>query len=289
MYYLCTDAGVESVRNFDRSMLEKYGSAELLKLEMQMKGIKLMSDDDDEDRNAISYDVIGCVAVLGINGATRASTNWLTRLCGIPTYDDIKMRYQQAYEDPNVKLVLNNIKSPGGEAQGTGAMSEFIANFNKKIKPVVSYTAGDMMSAAVWYGTAASAVVADTDAAIGSVGAVRVYMTQFRALQDQGIDVDVIRSGPFKAFPSGLEPMSAKGKEVLQAAVDIWHGKFVDGLSLNIGIEASKLNKTVANGKEFTAQQALSLGLIDKILPFDQLIANLNAKFDNKTATTPRS
>lgn len=288
MYYLVTDAGLDDIRNFERSMLNKYGSAEMLKLEAQLKGIDLMSD-DNEDRNAVSYDVIGCVAVLGIVGGTRANSTWITRLCGIPTYDDIKMRYQQAYEDPSVNLVLNRIDSPGGEAIGTGAMSEFISQFNKKIKPVVSYTAGNMMSAAMWYGTAASAVVADADAQVGSIGAVRMYMTQFRALQEQGVDIDVIRSAPFKAFPSSVEPISAKGKEVLQSMVDIWGTKFVDGLSVNIGIDAAKLSRTVANGKEFTAQQALSLGLIDKILPFDQLIANLNAKFDNKPATTPRS
>lgn len=277
--YLITETGLFDLKALNHAIELKYGSVQLMEAQLR--------HDDDEDRNPVGYELMGNVGVISVNGTTCTESSWLTRYFSMPSYDDIKQRFAEASADGSKVIVLKP-NTPGGAAIGVGALSEFISLFNTKVKPVVTHTSGQMCSAAVWYGTAGSLTLSDRDADIGSVGAVNVYSSSFRMYEQMGIDNEVIRSAPLKAFPSGIEAISKKGKEVLQERVDVWGNRFITGLSENLGIPAEKVKNTIASGKVFTAQQALSLGLINKIIPFEQLIANLNSKYDNKPVTAPR-
>jgi signal peptide peptidase SppA len=291
-FHLITEQGIVDDMRVESSLITQHGSIQNLRASLTANGVRLYGmgseDDEEDDSNPVGYSVNGTIAVLSIDGGTRTNANWLTRLCGIPTYDDIKLRFQQAYTDPSVKGVLMAINSPGGEADGTNAMSQFIDNFSRKVKPVMAHTAATCCSAAVWYGTAGQALAADPDANVGSIGAVSVFASQARMLKDAGYDITVTRSGPYKAVPSPLEKLDDKGREVLNEKVQMWHNRFLVGLSGNIGMTSDKINKTIANGKVFTAEQALNLGLVKSLISFEQLIANLNAKFDNSARAPAR-
>jgi signal peptide peptidase SppA len=285
MNYFITEEGLNGVRQTEESLIQQYGSLSAMRLQLQREGVKLygMDDDDERDTNPVACGMMGKVCVLKIDGPTRDKANWLTRAIGWPTYDDIKERLQQTWEDSSCMAVVMDINSPGGQAQGTNAMSKFISDFNKKVKPVIGYTSGLCASAAVWYGTAGSALAADPDADVGSIGAVNVFTSYYRAQKAAGYDTTVTRSGPYKAVPNSMEKLDDRGQEVLTEEVQKWHNRFLVGLSGNIGMKPEVINKTIANGKVFTAQQALNLGLVQSLISFEQLIANLNAKLDNNS------
>lgn len=293
MNYFITDAGLAEFQETEAALIKEYGSLSAMKASLMSKGIKLYrgvdDEDEEDDSNPVGYCIIGGVAVIETKGGTYAESNWLTRLLGIPTYEDIKLRFQQSWQDPTAQQVVHKINSPGGQAAGVNGLSNFITNFNKKVKPVVSYTSGLCASAAVWYGTAGAALAADPDADVGSIGAVNVFTTSQRMMKELGIDVTVTRSAPYKAVPNSLEKLDSKGQEVLTEEVQKWHNRFLTGLSANIGLTAEQINKTIANGKVFTAQQALNLGLVDSLISFEQLIANLNAKLDNNARAPARA
>lgn len=283
--FFVTADGMISLMSTETSLIEKHGSYAAMKINLKNKSVKLSMDDDnddDDDDNPVGYSVSDKgLAIISIAGTTRADASWLTRICGIPTYTDIKLRFQQAYQDQNVKMVMMDINSPGGQANGTNAMSDFISNFSSKLKPVVAYTSGCCCSAALWYATAGMAFSADTDADIGSVGCVNVFISQARAMKENGLDVTVTRSGPFKMVPNPYEKLDAKGQEVLTEEVNRWYGRFVNGLSANLDQTPQKIMANLGSGKVFSAQQALNLGLVKSLISREQLIANLNAKLDN--------
>ena len=293
MNYFITDAGLRHVMELEQSVIAKYGSEGAMKIALKLKGVKLSydgdGDDDEDDQNPVGYAVSGNLAIITIDGATRANASWLTRIYGMPTYDDIKLRFNQAYADPAVKMVFMDINSPGGQANGTNSMAKFISDFDSKIKPVVAYTSGLCASAAVWYGTAGSALCADADADVGSIGAINVFTSYARQLKESGIDATVTRSGPYKGVPNPYEKLSEKGQEVLTEEVQKWHSRFLVGLAANIGQTPDVINKNIASGKMFSSQQALNLGLVKSIISREQLIANLNAKLDNSTRSPGRA
>ncbi len=256
--------------------------------------------DDDEDRdgpdyngyrwkNPIGYSREGNIAVISVEGGTESKTSWITRLLGIATYEDIRYRFEQAYEDSEVNAVLLKLDTPGGMAKGAFAMSDYIAAYNRGVKPVVSFTDGAVASAGVLYGTSATAMLADPYAEVGSIGAIVVFMDHSAMLKQIGIGVHVTRSGPYKGVPNRYEKLSDKGEEVLEEMVQRGHDQFVATLSRNLSIPIATLNEKIANGKMWAAPEALSLGLINGTTTYEKLVATMQSKYQNKPTTAARS
>ena len=286
--WLGSEEALEAHHARRNAVTAKFGDAALLKLQCD-------SDDDDNKYdgfrwpNPVGYEVQDSVAVITVSGGTESATTWLSRLYGIPTYQDIRFRLMEAYEDAQVKSVMLRLDTPGGYAKGAFALSEFIDSYNKKIKPVISFTDGEVASAGVAYGSAAAGIFADQYAMVGSIGAVAVFMEFSQMLKQNGINVKVARSAPYKAVPNRYEKLDEKGEEILNEMVMRGHNQFVDVLSKNIGISVEQINKNIANGKMFTAQEAVSLGLAQGVTTFEKLVATMHAKYQNTTTTAARS
>lgn len=278
-----------------RQMIASHGSLDMLRHVVSPKksgAAKLQAGDgEDEDElypNPVAYQVVGNVAVLTISGGTENKTTWLTRYCSVPTYDDVRERMIEAYEDQTVKSVMLNLATPGGYAEGAFGLAEFISAYTKNVKPVVSYTDSSVASAGVLYGTAASALFADKYAMAGSVGAVILFMDMSGYFADLKIKPYVFRSAPYKAVPNMYEGMTKIGEEVLNERVTMWHERFVEQLSLNTGLDAKTISAGIANGKMFTAQEAVTLKLVQGITTFDKLVATMNTKYQNINVSAAR-
>lgn len=277
-----------------KAVMEHHGS---LQLAVHAATVKLDSnvDCEDEDHNGyrwpnpVTYELVEGVAVITVAGGTETSTTNWTRLCGIPTYQDIRLRMQQAYLDGAARVVMLNLDTEGGMAKGAFGMSEYVAAYDKQAKPIVSFTAGIMASAGVLYGSAARAVLADQYADVGAIGAIAVFLDLSGMLKQEGIKPYVFRSAPYKGKPNSYEGMDDKGKEVLQAYVQKAHDQFVSILSTNLGMPAADINKNIANGKMYSAQEALSLGLIQGIATYEKTLASLNTRYQNSTMSTARA
>lgn len=277
--WLGTAASLAEFLRDVETAINKYGSLNAMRHQVQ----HLIADDEEYDPNPVSYEVLGNVAVLGIDGPTITKSSFFSQLFGIPSYDDIRVRLNQAHEESqsgNVKSVVLNIDSPGGAADGCFALSSFIFDFNKKVMPVISYDNNSQCSAAVLYGSAAGQMIADPYAEIGSIGAVSVHKEITEMLKMEGIKATVFRSAPYKALGLPYEKLSDLAKEEIQANLMKSHNRFVGALSENTGIDL-KTVQTWATGKVFDAGDALKMGLLDSIQPFENVIANLNKRLEN--------
>lgn len=253
-----------------------------------VNAVKMQMEEDEMPPNPVGYQVVGNVAVISVLDATTNKSSWYTRYYGEPTYDDIMERFIEAFDDFTVKSVLLYLVTPGGEAQGVPGLSEFISSFNDKCKPVLSYTPSSMASAAVWYGTAAAALLADEWAMVGSIGAIVRFVDLTAMYEQMGIKNHIIRSAEWKGVPSPYEKFDKKGESVLKEGVERWHGRFVKGLSGNLGLSEETIQKGIANGKMFTSEEAVNLGLVKAIAPYHKVLATMNSKYQNLTAPATR-
>lgn len=279
-FWLGNGASLYSVLNDIEVAMSKYGSLNAMRHQ-----IKLDSEDNEErDWNPVSYDVSGSVAVLGIEGPTIPRSSFFSQLFGIVSYEDIKTRFVEAHEDPQVKAVMMYIDSGGGAADGAFALSRFIFDFNQKVMPTISYDASTQHSAALVYGSAAGQMISDQDSSIGSIGAVYVHKEITEMLKMDGIKATVFRSAPYKALGIPYEKLTDIGKEKIMKELMMTHNQFVDTLAHNTGIKVETVN-TWATGEVFPAKQGLAMGLLDSIQPVENVIAKLNKKLEN----APRS
>lgn len=244
--------------------------------------MKLSAMDEDEEENPVTYDIVGNVGILNISGTTIAKHSWITKLFGMVSYGDIKDKLLEVAED-NTKVIILNIDSNGGIAKGVADLSEFISTYSNNVKEIVTFTSGDMCSAAYWYGSSASKVVSANNADIGSIGVIAVHTEYSKMLEKNGITATVFRSAPFKALGQKEEPISEKFKTHINQLLEKMHASFVNGIALNRGIDSKFVSEKIASGKTFDPAEALELKMIDSIMSFEQLIAKLDSAFDNSS------
>lgn len=246
-----------------------------------------LSEDDEEDEfmgNPVAYEKQGSVAVLSIEGGTFSRTSGFTRYFGIATYDDIRSRLNKAVLDENIKAIILSIDSPGGQADGVSQLAAEIRAINNKVKPVVSVNVGSMASAAYWYGSSASMVLSDEFAKTGSIGTLLIHREFSKMEKDIGITTTVFRTSPYKAVVNSVEPLNDKAREVINQELDYNHKAFVSGIADNRGLDADYVQKEIATGKMYRANDAIALKMVDKVDSLAAVVAKLNAKFENTGA-----
>lgn len=156
-----------------------------------------------------------------------------------------------ADQDPDAELVFD-IDSPGGDVTGLEALTRAIVEHPGKTTALVSGCAG---SAAYWLASSCDEVVAWPSATIGSIGA----MISIR--DPDGKERDVIAE---------LSPRkNAVDDPQWQEMIDSTAERFFRHVAMRRGWDSKDLEAVAArcgDGKIMTAAEALSRGLIDRVV-----------------------
>ncbi len=161
------------------------------------------------------------------------------------------------------KAVIISIDSPGGTVAGSEALYAGIRRLAEK-KPVVAVVEGIGASGAYIVALAADRIFAPRNAIIGSIGVIFQYPNVSELLKHVGVAVEEIKSSPLKAAPNGYEPTSPEAKAAIRGLVEDSYGWFKGLVRERRALDDAKLN-AAADGRVFTAHQALPLNLIDEI------------------------
>jgi len=181
-------------------------------------------------------------------------------------YRNVQEALLQAKDDSQISAVLLDIDSSGGTSEALQETALLVRE-TAKVKPVYAYTQTKMLSAAYWLASQATKVLASPASIVGSIGVVAMHYDMSKKMEKEGIQVTVLRSAESKAVPNIYEPLSEEAREKLQQIVNNLHEQFVKAIKTARNL--SNEDKW-ANGKSFSAQEALELGLVDElVLPFE--------------------
>lgn len=218
----------------------------------------------------------GNIGIVAIKGPMTNRTSYWDDMDKRATYSAIREAVVQAAIDPDVDQIILDIDSGGGSVAGVADVGTLIRNIHTYVKPVTAFTDGNMMSAAYWLGAAAGKVYASKVAGVGSIGVIAMHTEMSKMLADMGIAVTVMRAGKFKALANSAEPLTDAAKAQMQAALDSTYGVFVQHVADMRGVTYNKADTTMAQGREFYGEAALSAGLVDGIETFDSLMSKLS-------------
>jgi ClpP class serine protease len=121
-------------------------------------------------------------------------------------------------------------------------------------------------------------VFASNVSGVGSIGVIATHTDQSEALKQAGLKVTVIRAGTEKALANGAEPLTDAGRAQIQAGVDAAYQVFVQHVAEMRGTTYPAADATMAQGREFFGQAAVSAGLVDGIASFDSLMSGLQTQ-----------
>lgn len=230
------------------------------------------------EEGALPYTLHGSVAVLEIEGIIHRKGG------AIPFFgmhwsgqDLIRKSLEQALEDPKVHAILLSFDSPGGIAAGTKELADFIAQVSRSgRKPLYAYANGLCASAAYWLAAATGRVYAPRTASVGSIGVLRVHCDRSAANTAQGLRYTYITGGTHKAIGNEDIPLSSTDQAYLQSMVEELHEIFRADIAACMAVNTKKTLEW-GEGQLFLADQALSLGLLNGIVPDKEtLIAQIH-------------
>ncbi|HTW68778.1 MAG TPA: signal peptide peptidase SppA [Acetobacteraceae bacterium] len=165
--------------------------------------------------------------------------------------------------DSSVKALIVRVDSPGGSVAGGESLHDAIAEVAAK-KPVVVCMGALAASAAYMISVPATRIYAHEGTLTGSIGVLLEAPEVGGLLSKLGVDVQTIVSGPLKNQPSLTAPLSPQGQQVLQGLVMDLYGQFVAMVAAGRHMDPAKVRQ-LGDGRAYTGQQALQLGLIDAI------------------------
>jgi protease-4 len=171
-----------------------------------------------------------------------------------------------AARDPRVKAVVLRINSPGGSVTASDSLYQEVLAFKKRTgKPVIAYFQDVAASGAYYTACAADEIIAQRTSVTGSIGVMMQMVDLSKVMAKIGIGADAITSGAFKDAGSPLRQMKPDERKIFQDIIDDFYNQFIDVVVAG----RPKLNRekivTLADGRVYTAQQAIEHGLIDRI------------------------
>ncbi len=213
-----------------------------------------------------SYSMIGKTAVIQIMGQMTKGESSFGGASSVLTRRSIR----EAVNDTNVSAILLQIDSPGGTVAGTADLAADVAAADQK-KPVYTYFEDLGASAAYWVGSQARQVFANATALVGSIGTVLVLEDTSGAMEKAGVKVHVISTGAYKGAGSDGAPITEQQLGQFQQMVDDLNKHFLAGVAAGRKMTDSQV-RNVADGRVFVADQAKTLGLIDRVATLDQVV-----------------
>lgn len=170
----------------------------------------------------------------------------------------------RAEEDPNVKALILQINSPGGTAVAGQTITERLGKFRSSGKKLYVSMREVAASAAYEISTPADKIFANPETMTGSIGVI-MQLTNYQGLYDKiGLSDVTIKSGAEKDIGNPARPMTDVDRAILQAMVDESYNNFVATVAKWRKLDEQKV-RDLADGRVYTAKQALGNGLIDEL------------------------
>ena len=194
----------------------------------------------------------------------------------------------KAQADKDIAGVIIRINSPGGGVTASDVIYHEIMAFKKKKKvPVYAYIMDIGASGGYYVAQAADRIIASPTALTGSIGVIAMKFDIERLMSKVGVREETYKSGAEKDFWSPFRPSTPQEKTMLQGIINNLFSRFINVVNENRQKNAKLTRQQLlqlADGRIFTADQALKDKLIDQEAYLDDSISGLKKSLGIKKA-----
>jgi signal peptide peptidase SppA len=221
-------------------------------------------------------------AVITIDGELVNRGAWIGANSGLVSYEGIDAQLRDAAADPEVKAIVLDLNTPGGEVDGIAALGALIAQINQS-KPVTAVVNDLAASAGYWIASQAREIVISPTSRVGSIGVVYLHLDRSEQIAKLGIKPTLIYAGDHKVDFNMLGPLSEDAQKALQAEIDGVYSMFTDAVASGRGNRMSKDRAKSTEARVYTGQDAIAAGLADRMATFADVLNEI------ASAATPSS
>ncbi len=212
------------------------------------------------------------VAILPIHGPIVPKAGMMSDVSGATSIDALRSAYLQAMDAPDIKGIVLDIDSPGGQVSQVPEFANEMRGMRGR-KPVVAVANTEAASAAYWLAAQADEIVASPSAIVGSIGVVATHQ-QVDESRD-GIKTTLVSAGKHKVDGNPYEPLSEHGNERIQALVDNYYGMFTSDVAKGRGVSVDAVRSGYGEGDVLSAKEAVSAGLADRVGTLHEVVRGM--------------
>jgi len=178
--------------------------------------------------------------------------------------DTYKNLISKARTDKSIKAIVFRINSGGGSSLASETIWRELS-LAKKEKPVV-ISFGDVAASGGYYiACAGDSIFAQPNTITGSIGVFGIFFNMEQFMKNKlGVGFDGVKTGPYADMGNPFRPMTEQEKMFIQQDVDQTYLDFKKKVADNRKMSLEYVD-SIAQGRVWTGNRALQLGLVDKI------------------------
>ncbi len=177
--------------------------------------------------------------------------------------DAVVKQIEEAQKDTSIKGVLLTVNSPGGAVPPSIEISYAIKEL-KKHKPVIAYASGIMASGSYYSSIYANKIIANPGSIVGSIGVIMESMNIKELLDTIGVKPQIVQQGTYKQAGTPMREWTEQERAELEQLTLDAYTLFVQDVATARGLDINN-SKAYADAHIFSAQRAMSVGLIDEV------------------------
>ena len=212
------------------------------------------------------YMMVGGAAVIEVQGTLVQKLGSLRPFSGMTGYDGIRINLLAALQDKEVKGIIFDIDSPGGEVAGCFDLGDTIFAARGK-KPMWSILTENAYSAAYALASATDKIIVPRTGGTGSIGVICMHVDISGWLKKEGITVTLVKYGDRKGDGNQFTPLSGEALRNAQADIDEMGIMFDQYVARNRKMTASRVKSYQAG--TFMGQRGVAAGLADSVMAPD--------------------
>jgi len=175
-------------------------------------------------------------------------------------------------DDDSIKAIIIHVNSPGG---GVAASEEIYREVKRvrdeKHKRIVSSIQTVGASGAYYVSSATNKIYADSGSVVGSIGVIAEWVNYGDLMRWAKLKPEVLKVGQFKDTGDPTRELTPAERQYMQGLIDDMYGQFVQAVADGRHAKTSDI-KSIADGRVWTGEQAMSLHLIDQIGDFRAVV-----------------
>lgn len=193
--------------------------------------------------------------------------------------DTLSELIRMARDDNDLRAIVLRVDSGGGSAFASEVIREELATTRAQGMPIYISMGSVAASGGYWISTSAEEIWATPTTLTGSIGVFGLIPNVSESLAKIGIYSDGVGTSPIADAYHIDRPMSAEAQRLIQSNINNIYDRFIKLVANARRTDPQSINK-IAQGRVWSGESALQLGLVDQLGSLDDLFQHIADNLD---------
>jgi protease-4 len=174
-------------------------------------------------------------------------------------------------KDTRVRALVLRVDSPGGGVVASQELHDALVAFQESGKKLVTSMGTVAASGGYYVAAPSDLIVANPGTLTGSIGVIMSLANVERLMDKVGVSAVTIKAGRHKDIGSPFRELTDEERALLQGVMDDIHDQFIEAVAEGRDRPEAEIRE-IADGRVFTGQQAMKVGLVDEMGDLERAI-----------------